>query len=863
MLPNSRPLAEYQIPTAYFEGIDSFFAQFYTVSFQQLGFHAKSEQVNQSIVELIQKQQHPVFLLPPLLQLIDRITEEGILEEYSLVQFELFLNQFSRLTFEENYRIRGKIMGKWVPREEYQLLFPISMGKVHSGSHYVTAHGSPDLDTSVASFWGWVDAFACRVSEGVHRWNVPEGITASPIEMELLFHKFFGPTILKNVAKNRRALSLSSFELMSQKGVIRKLPHETTLQIDQERTDAVLVLDEQGYYIGDWRNFDVEGVHHVLISLNLILYWFERRIHSQLISLFAKEELNRGEIAHLVTAILATKLEESGPAAGFTYKQKKFVAEYLCKVLHIKESLNATFQDFLEEVDTLGKPLFQDFLIRFKALPACDFSSEGRIFGELEKIIVLLDLAMQSLQGYTGRLDTALKIKQDVFGFSQHVLSQTADVEEIQSKMGAYPSLTVTTADKEGRLVALGVIHATQINKPILGTVTLRDFSNREETKIPAYFEVISVIDHHKSLLSGSAPAVIHISDGQSSNTLVAELAFQINDLYSTAGMDAAHIQEQILAVSKDLSTPDSLRILRRLLQKKTVAESEKQTGFFISKERESIEYLHFLYAILDDTDLLTKVAYRDILCMGSLLNRLKTLSLGKEVEVVSFDDLPRDASFVAKGAMRLLKHRELYSLYARVYGEKEKAIEESIHKTVQGANSELFADTKEQNGCARIGQTKLFINNFRAFRAKEKELQEYWLAHEKHFYELNPEYDLHLQMISTVASAEELFSGESKRENHLDELWVWIPQTESAEAHLKNFLHSFAATAAIIKNSVEVEFMGPGSEKLKELFTENFLSVPHKSAPQKSTTPFAILRYKAGSINSRKAAISPCLPNG
>ena len=50
---------------------------------------------------------------------------------------------------------------------------------------------------------------------------------------------------------------------------------------------------------------------------------------------------------------------------------------------------------------------------------------------------------------------------------------------------------------------------------------------------------------------------------------------------------------------------------------------------FFIHPAREFREYLCFLHAILDDTDLLTKVSSRDLECVAQFLNRLKSLSDG------------------------------------------------------------------------------------------------------------------------------------------------------------------------------------------------------------------------------------------
>src|SRR5690606_7545796 len=121
-----------------------------------------------------------------------RLQQEEVLEHYTFSSFELWLNQFSRLSEKENYKVRGKIAGKWLPRDIYQIYFPIGMEKRYSGTHFVTAHNSPDLDTTIASFWGWIDAFAARVSSGLHIWNVPGGPPVTQIEIPLLFNDLFG-----------------------------------------------------------------------------------------------------------------------------------------------------------------------------------------------------------------------------------------------------------------------------------------------------------------------------------------------------------------------------------------------------------------------------------------------------------------------------------------------------------------------------------------------------------------------------------------------------------------------------------------------------------------------------------------------
>ncbi len=124
---------------------------------------------------------------------------------------------------------------------------------------------------------------------------------------------------------------------------------------------------------------------------------------------------------------------------------------------------------------------------------------------------------------------------------------------------------------------------------------------------------------------------------------------------------------------------------MRRLIQRQLAAESER-TPFFIDPLREVVEYLHFLYGILDDTDLLTKVSHRDVECVAQLINRLKSLVLQKEVEVIALSDIPRDRDSARKAATRILQNPDMYSLYRKIYLAKEDAVEENIALCAKGA---------------------------------------------------------------------------------------------------------------------------------------------------------------------------------
>ncbi len=831
---------------------------------------SRFEQVNHALLVLIQETQAPCFLLPAVIDFIDRVNAAKIIDRYTMVSFELFLNLFAKLSPEENYRIRAKIVGKDIPREQYQNLFPVGMNKVFPGTHFVTAHSSPDLDTTVASFWGWVDAFGCRVSEGLHIWNVPGGPPEGQVEIELLFKQIFGDRMFQYLAKTKSALSVSALDLMTQKGMIRKGVRDSTEEIDLERDQhAIVLVDERGYYLGDWRNFDREGVQQVILLLSNCLRWFENHLQMKFLSFFAKHSPSVKDISPFIKEVFGVRICDCQTAKDFSKNQKESLQAFLVKVLGVSHGLNSTFGEFAYAMKELSLFDFQEFMQLVESLQDSQlFDRSGslienrpHIFHYLEKMISGLDRAIQTVRTYVDRLDIALQIKMQVLNYQTQYASSRADIEEIRSKIGAYPYLTVTASDRFGNRFPLGIVSANEVYRPILGTVTLRDFCNRDETKIPSYLEVISVIDHHKASLQTSTPPVVTISDAQSSNGMIAEIAFEMNNAFSTGGMSKEEVQAQLDEEIKDLSHASKKRIVQRLLQKLLVFD--RGAAWFIAPEREYVEYLHFLYAILDDTDLLTKASMRDFESIASLLNRLKSLSLGRETEIVHFDDLARDNGFIAKAARRLLQNDDLYSLYSMIYHAKEETVAQNIVFCAEGKSSTFFADTKEQNGCCRVGQTKMFVKNFPVFEKHVDAIRRIWLEEAMLLYKDRHEYDLHLHMVSTLAGADDLHKGLVDHFKHKDELWIWIPFADSAIEHLKSFLNAFRSLPGLQLPETEIEFLGPNAEDLDLIFKESFLPNVRRvqASKGKHNLPIAVLRYKAGAINSRKAQVSPFLP--
>ncbi|HUD01294.1 MAG TPA: hypothetical protein VMR37_03140, partial [Rhabdochlamydiaceae bacterium] len=717
--------------------------------------------------------------------------------------------------------------------------------------------------TTIASFWGWVDAFAARLSEGLHVWNLPGGEPPAQVEVPFLFYNLFGSEVFSHLAKHRTSLNVSGLDLVTQQGVEKRHLKDSVFDIDHENGPHVVILvDPHGFYLGEWRSTDVDRVQSVINLLNQCLRWYENSLHVRLISIFAVPKLTPKDLEKFFDAVLKLKIEECEPAIDFTKRQTELVEDYLHKVLGVKQGLKCTFAEFAKAMSHLKIFDFQKFISLIDT--AAVFDKKGKLtenrahlFSYLAQVIGSLENAIFSVRQYVDKLDVALQVKSKVLGLQPHHINYRADLEEIRTKIDGFNYLTVTATDKGGKVFPIGVILATDIFKTTLGTVTLRDFCNREETKIPPYLDVISVIDHHKTQLTTQQPPVAWITDAQSSNTMVAQLSFKITDLYGTGGMTLQQIEGQIKEVQKNLKTASSKRILQRLLQKYLVAQ--RKEAHFVSPEREIVEYFHFLYAILDDTDLLTKISVRDIECVTSLVNRLKSLMVGKEVEVIVLDDIPRDEHFKKAAAKLILQNDEMYSLYRKIYLAKEKAIETNLKLAAEGKASSIFDDTKEQNGCCRVGQTKLFGKIYPTFAKHAAKIRHAWLADAKQSHEEKPDVDLHLHMISTIPGAEELYEGKPENYSHQDEIWLWIPSTEIAVEHLKNFLSNFRSCPPVTSHPMEVEFLGDNAKELKQIFEESFK--PISSRVVKEKLPIAVLKFKAGTINSRKALITPYLP--
>ena len=843
---------------------EQMFKNLESANFKKLSVFDKHNIANQTLCEAIQQSEDQVFLLPKVVAFISRLRES--LPTYHLGSFEFWLNHFSKLSEEEQEQVRAKIVGKWMPRSAFQKFFPLGMGGRYKGPHFSFAHYSPDLDTTVASFHCFLAAFACRIGSARHHWVVPGGPPKGSIEIDFLFLKALGEDVFKVLSKSDREVEISSLDLLTQENIEKRRLSDVYYDIDSARSKkAAILVDENGHYLGDWRQMDVDPVHSIISRFWRIMTEHQNAFHIGLISLFAKKELRPETLKNFVKEILVKKFADCVFSSEFTSVHRRSLDKFLKEVIEVKNGYSSSYEELITALgENFGFRELKEELVSLVKKPF--FNSEGfviddreKIFGELEKVITAQKESYKKLLRKFDTLEIALKIKQKVLEYDPNYISHLSELEQIQKQVGDYTHLTVNY--KEGEfLFPLGVVHAMDLNRKFLATASWNDFSNPTETDSRAEIEIISYIDHHKSEVRTNKPAMGIVMDAQSSNSIYANLLMEINDQYATAEMTLEQIEQAIQTVSQELQYPSQLRILSRLLKYKDAYLQNQKNPYYISKDREILEYMQCLFAILDDTDLLTKVSAYDVETMKDLINRLKSLMLAKVVEVVNFDDLEKnDPQFVKKAAKKLLQTQDLYSLYSIIYKAKEEAIEEMIYETIQGVDTPFFQDTKFLSGYASVGQFKHFIRNAATVEKKSSELRKIWTRHAKHHHRENPDSRLFIFMVSTISSAEELFADNVQNPTYQDELWIWCPEgCAVSEAHLKRFLSGFTQSAVMEHEDLEIHFYGKAEEL--ERACETVLIRPYKVVRHKAESPSLVLKVPQKKVVSRKAQIAPYL---
>ena len=855
-----------------FDSIDAVIKKFTSKSFLAKTSIERNKIVNETLLELINNETGNCYLLPQMIDYMEKVSVKKVLDgNYNQTAFERWLNQHSGLSYEENREVRGKIVGKYVPRDEFQRYFPIGHNKVYNNSHVVTAHNPPDLDSTTASFIGWLDAFACRVGGAMTIWNLPQGKPGPVISK--IFTDMFSDSIFTRLAKGKVMISPVAMDLVRQNRLIRVAGESNIRDFQHKRHENhIILVDSNGFYVGDWRVSDVDSVGRIQRLLNICLNILEKQVVQKLTSIMSKKRVEKSEIDDFVLSILSEKVPEHGMLLHrFSSSDYEQLDAYLKKVLNIPDGCMSTMEDFFTHMDKNTGTNFGNFTANMRRFLDIDlFDPDDCLDYESFHIFKLFNEAYSSLIDSTkkarqhfDRLDVAMAIKKDVLGYSPSYLTTKAEITEIMDKIKDYGHITVCFPDKKDRLVPVGVIHREDMENPVQGTVTLRDFCNYDEIKVAKSIQVISAIDHHKSTMSSSTCMTLTVADVQSVNVLVAEKAFEINDSYGLRGQSLASVQEQLKELLDAEHTPQNMRLQEKLIKKKQ-AHHRASTHFFISPEREMQEYFFCLNAIIDDTDLLNKAGWRDLYCITELINRIKSIIAGKEVEVIDVSHYPRNPRYLKQAIRDVLSNEDAYSFYKEIYNHREEVVENCI--TDPQKNFRCFVDRKIQNETCAVSQLKIFPGNRKAIDEHRFELLKYWFKVKDKVRSKASEVDFFLHMISTIPGGHEAYEGKMPDNGEEDEIWLSVNyDSDQSTSRFRQFLDYLKTSPKYSQISLHLSIEGPlghGMDLISSIIRVSVPQMKYDIVEQNDIPePIVVFKFKQGALNSRKADITPFLP--
>jgi hypothetical protein len=859
-----------------FPGVDTLLEFFKQDSFKNRSSIDRNEVVNRKLLDFIESAPKNSFLLVEVINYLEAITKFDILDgTYNLTAFERWLNQLSGLNYEDNRRIRGKIVGLYVPRDEFCGIFPVSQNKVHPGTHTVTAHTPPDLDSLTGSFIGWLDAFACRVGSTLTVWNVPLGMPG-PVASRL-FIELYGEPIFERIAKNKTLISHVAMDIVTQERLITAKGDINIRHLNHDRhRNHIIYVDENGFFLGDWRVSDVDAVAQVQRLLNMCMHAYEKEVVHSITKLFSDPHFNRTACNALLRNLLNKTVPEfSMQAYRLSEVQTQQLDIYLNKVLGVSNGYRSSIDQFFARVDQLTNSTFYLYGQELRKLSDPDFyDNDQRADFSCEEIFSIFhkayDLLMENtkiLRNYLDRLDVAMAIKNEILGYKPTMVSTKAEINEIHSKIKDYRHITVVFTDKSGRRVPVGVIHYDDLENPIQGTISFRDFCNYDEIKLQDYLEVVSAIDHHRTTLSTQKAMVLSVADVQSSNVITAEKAFEINDRFSTRGQTVESIQAQLeeIHAKKEHSGCD-LRILEKLYKKKRALINSRQGEFFVNPDREMQEYLLCLNAIIDDTDLLNKCGWRDLLAIAELLNRIKSLQLGIEVELLDFSEIPKDRRELKRCIREVLENKELYSFYKVVYDHRESVVNQLILSVEPTSDSRFFEDRKIQNQACLISQFKLFPRNWETFRKHRSTVLLNWMYLSRQARRKDSGVDFFLHMLSTIPGAQEAYHNISVNVDQDDEFWLsGMPDADESVSRMRQFFISMRKSPnhQNINLRCQIEGQNGRHKQIFESILKDTLGQSEFPFIENPDLPYPVIvfRFNQGTLNSRKAHITPLLP--
>ncbi len=815
--------------------------------------------VNNRLYKFIDDAEPPIFLLPYILHFIEKVTE--ILPTYNLFSFEFWLANYYRpkgkkVSLDEELLIRGKIMGLHVDRMSYGEFFPLKQNSFCKGPLFVCSHQKPDVDTTVGAFNVFLYSFAAKVSADHHYWHLPSGLPEAT-EIGILFSKVFNQVFERAIPIVDDRIVLRAVDLLSSDDVEKRTLQDESLIGQQDR--HVVVIENSGVedslvasdiFLGDWQSEDVDQVQYILHQWELILASFQTEVTQEFIKLFnssnplSKDKIREGIQKITERSVLSCEFANSMGDLG---KIKKFID----LVLGIK-NIQPILSD-LGDYTSLGSSFEKCYDNHLQTDVCSDLFSV--VTEVIEQLFRFFNLAKKNL----SLLRISFRTKKKVLERDSSVASYASSVDEMIALIKEKRSLTVVYRDSVAKKSNfLGVINNSVLHDDCHASMVWVDFSSKAEVNFEDKIELLAVIDHHKSSFKTKQPIEITASATQSCNTLIAEKAFRLHDGVIGTECDIKDIDQKISSLSHN--TQEGSRCLRRYLKKKEIAYNNDREKYWIHKEKKFLEMYQYTYAILDDTDLLQKCTKRDLIVLASLLNRMKSIMLKREVETVNFDGIDVGDSSLEKMKKRLLENEDLKSIYSKNLIKKEELYERFIRETVAGKNDSLFNDSKLIDRYALVSQFKYLPENRLLIEEKNPQIIKRW---EEYFLERydnsQKEHNLAILMMTSLKSIQEI---EGKRIDSFefnDEIRVAAKKDDiSGIIRQRDFVRKVLSTQSHKIIRIIIEGSSTAGRKLYQLIKDEDIEIEfYESEKQLVTVTLLVNRHE---FTSRKSDVSPHL---
>ncbi|WP_108623794.1 hypothetical protein [Candidatus Similichlamydia epinepheli] len=740
---------------------------------------------------------HPAFLLPSILTLFRNANASNLLDRtihfLDWEQWILFYGNFSK---NDEIDLRAKIVGKKSSRESYQTYFPIGHGLFYRGSHYVSAHKSPDLDTLVCSFWGWMDAFGAKISDRLHIWHVPDG-KINPTDLAFL-DSLLGIGNFDILCRRRESLEAEACDLSSP---CAKCSSANDLLREASNHKSLLVVNENGQYLGEWNAEDSEMFYSIVMPLTHLLDSFESQIRSSLFDCFSRESPNE-ELQKLLWSF-----ENKIVAEDVTFLRYSDLSKSRLKTLFESVFSFSIFETIKSMSFALKKNGICELTQCFEAIEkllAFDFSKKTlfSVFIEIKTALQTLEKLSENCFAFLRKGSSALLLKRNLWCSEPRWVTPQATFSKLTELFQKdHSPISLIISNNKNQLIPIGCIESERVQSSKVGTVSLRDFSNRSEARIATHLDIISVIDHHKTFIETSAPSSSCTADVQACSVLLhelEELSFRIQD--------------------------------------------QEDDATYVHPDRRFIFSFSLLASIFDDTDLLVKAKRRDCLAVRDLIEQFSGSPIQWE-KGRSLADLKQ----------QLLTEPSAFSIYSKFFDLRKKNLEKALHCAAKFESFELFTDTKVQGAGVLVGQSKLFLTNWANLKQLRPLIIQQWL----HFCEgKNSEAHFFCHLMSTILSAEQVMKGKQHPEDHKDQLWI----AGRSKKRINLFLKSLLENETALKET-EIEFINGDALTDKFPALLSCKKTTQKSI-EEIDRDILIMHFPAGSLNSRKSSLTPHIPN-